>query len=81
MDKTKLYQRAMELARQADFEFWDGETWAPKLQAVDWSCDYDDQLVELVRLTVKTCANLTDDTNSRIRILESFGLHKKYTVD
>lgn len=81
MDKTKLYQRAMELARQADFQFWDGETWAPKLQAIDWSCDYDDQVVELVRLTVKTCANLADNTNSRLLILESFGLAQKYTVD
>ena len=75
MDKTKLYQRAMELARQADFEFWDGETWAPELQAVDWSCDYDDQLVELVRLTVRQCATLADP-NSRVRILEHFGLAK-----
>lgn len=78
MDKTRLYQRAMELARQADFEFWDGETWAPELQAVDWSCDYDDQLVELVRLTVLTCSQYVGDRDSVAvkKLLEDFGLAK-----
>lgn len=73
MDKTKLYQKAMELARGADFEFWQGEGWAPEVQAIDWSCDYDDEVVELVRLTVKQCASLAG-ADSRTRILEHFGL-------
>lgn len=73
MDKKKLYRKAMELARQADFDFWEGESWAPELQAIDWSSDYDDQLVELVRLTVRECASLAG-ADSRTRILEHFGL-------
>lgn len=73
MDKTKLYQKAMELARVADFQFWEGELWAPELQCIDWSCDYDDQIVELVRLTVRQCAALAG-ADSRTRILEHFGL-------
>lgn len=73
MDKTKLYQKAMSLARQADFQFWEGEAWAPELQAVDWSCDYDDELVEIVRLTVRECAQMAAG-DSRVKILESFGM-------
>lgn len=73
MDKKKLYTKAMELARQADFEFWQGEAWAPEVQAIDWSCDYDDEVVELVRLTVRQCASLAG-ADSRVRILEHFGM-------
>lgn len=73
MDKKKLYRKAMNLARQADFQFWDGENWAPELQAIDWSCDYDDEIVELVRLTVRECAELAGG-DSRTRILDNFGL-------
>lgn len=69
------YNKAMELARQADFQFWDGEAWAPELQAIDWSCDYDQELVELVKLTVRECATLAGG-DSRVRILEHFGLAK-----
>lgn len=75
MDKKKLYTKAMELARRADFQFWEGEAWAPELQAIDWSCDYDDEVVELVRLTVRDCAHMADP-QSRIRILEAFGMAK-----
>lgn len=75
MDKKKLYRTSMNLARQADFQFWEGEAWAPELQAIDWSCDYDNEIVELVRLTVRQCAALADD-NSRTRILEHFGMAK-----
>lgn len=73
MDKKKLYTKAMELARQADFQFWEGEAWAPELQAIDWSSDYDDEVVELVRLTVRQCASLAG-ADSRTRILEHFGM-------
>jgi hypothetical protein len=72
MNKT-LYRKTMELARRADFAFWDGESWAPELQAIDWSSDYDDQLVEIVRLTVRECAEVAS-ADSRTKILERFGM-------
>lgn len=72
MNKT-LYRKTMELARRADFVFWDGEAWAPELQAIDWSSDYDDELVELVRLTVRECAEIAS-ADSRTKILERFGM-------
>jgi hypothetical protein len=72
MNKT-LYNKTMELARRADFAFWDGETWAPELQAIDWSSDYDDNLVELVRLAVRECAEIAS-ADSRTKILERFGM-------
>jgi hypothetical protein len=72
MNKT-LYNKTMELARRADFCFWEDETWAPEFQAIDWSSDYDNQLVELVRLVVRECAE-TASADSRVRILERFGM-------
>lgn len=74
--KTTLYRKAMDLARQADFCFWEGEHWAPELQAIDWSSDYDREIVELVKLTVLECASLTTDPKDWVRIMERFGLSK-----
>jgi len=66
----------MELARQADFVFWDGEDWGPpEVDAIDWSSEYDRELVELVRLTVRECAQLAG-AESRVRILDHFGMAK-----
>ena len=73
MNKT-LYRKTMELARQANFIFWDGEDWGPQeVDAIDWSSDYDDELVEIVRLTVRECAQLAG-ADSRTKILERFGM-------
>ena len=73
MNKT-LYRKTMELARQADFVFWSGEDWGPQeVDAIDWSCEYDDELVELVRLTVRECAQLAG-ADSRTKILDHFGM-------
>jgi hypothetical protein len=74
MNKT-LYRKTMELARQANFIFWDGEPWGPppEISAIDWSSDYDDELVEIVRLTVRECAQLAG-ADSRTKILERFGM-------
>jgi hypothetical protein len=73
---NNLYNKAMELARQADFVFWDGETWAPELQAIDWSSDYDDQVVELVKLVVLECRQFVGDNNSVQvkKMLDHFGI-------
>lgn len=72
----KLRNKTLQLARTADFVFWDGESWGPEVEAVDWSCDYDDQLVELVKLTVKECASFTDE-NTRMTIYNHFGINHK----
>ncbi len=73
MNKT-LYRKTMELARQADFVFWDGEAWGPaEVDAIDWSSEYDAELVELVRLTVRECAQLAG-ADSRTKILDHFGM-------
>ena len=75
MNKT-LYNKTMELARQADFAFWEGEAWGPpEVNAIDWSSDYDAEIVELVRLTVRECAQLAG-ADSRTKILERFGMAK-----
>lgn len=82
---TSLYNKAMELARQADFQFWDGEpelevwdgeAWAPEFQPIDWSSDYDDQVVELVKLTVLECRQFVgDNTSVQVKkMLDHFGI-------
>lgn len=72
---SKLEKRTLELARKANFVFWKGEEWGPGTETVDWSCDYDREIVELVRLTVKECAELSNP-ETRIKILTQFGLAK-----
>lgn len=70
---NKLRVKTLNLARRADFVFWDGEPWGPEVEAIDWSSDYDEEIVELVRLTVKECASFTDD-NTKKQILNHFGI-------
>ncbi len=73
---TNLYNKTMELARKSGFQLWDGESWAPELQAIDWSSDYDDQVVEMVKLTVLECRQFVGDNNSVQvkKMLDHFGI-------
>lgn len=48
--------KTFDLARSAGFMYWDNEHWAPENQAIDWSCDYDEELMEFKKLVVRECA-------------------------
>jgi hypothetical protein len=41
------------LAKQAEFEFWEDESWRPPGQLVDWSSDYDKELQKFGELVVE----------------------------
>jgi len=58
----------------SDFCFWDGEHWGPEVEAIDWSSDYDEELVKLVDLVVRECASLCDN-HTKQKILNHFHLH------
>lgn len=47
--------KTFELAKSAGFIMWDNEHWAPEFATVDWSCDYDEELMEFKKLVVREC--------------------------
>jgi len=42
--------RMLQLAEQAGFVMWSDCEWKPKGATIDWSCDYDKELVKFVKL-------------------------------
>lgn len=75
MNKAIIQKKTLEFARKSDFVFWNGEAWGPEVEAVDWSCDYDQELQNFLVFVVKECAELSNP-ESRIKILTHFGLSK-----
>lgn len=47
---------ANSLIKQAGFVFWQDEPWQPEAAVVDWSSNYDRELLELIQLVVRRCA-------------------------
>lgn len=74
MASNSIRTKTLVLARRADFCFWDGEHWGPEVEAIDWSSDYDEELVKLVDLVVRECASLCDN-HTKQKILNHFHLH------
>jgi len=53
MNSTKL----KPLLEKAGFVFWQDENWkAPVTDLIDWSCNYEDELIKLVELVIIDCA-------------------------
>lgn len=73
MNKALIQKRTLEIAKRSDFAFWNGEAWGPEVEAVDWSCNYDEELQNFLVLVVRECAQLSNP-ESRIKILTHFGL-------
>jgi hypothetical protein len=70
----KLTDIAFELAHQAEFIFWDPDEGFGEV--IDWASNYDNEVVDLVRLTVRRCWEISKDD----RILEHFGLMKRVVL-
>lgn len=60
-----------KLAKEAGFIFWENESWKPKDAIIDWSTNYDEDLVRYTRLVVEECLNAKDESDIRQR----FGLN------
>lgn len=48
--------KTLDLAQAAGFQMWGKEPWGPGVRAVDWSCDYDNELEEFKRMIIRECA-------------------------
>ena len=46
---TEFTDEIKALAKEAGFIFWSEEGWKPE-SIIDWSCDYDDDLVKFYHL-------------------------------
>jgi len=47
---TKFIGDIKELAKKAGFVFWGDEEWRATPSIIDWSCDYDDELIRFYHL-------------------------------
>ncbi len=50
-----MNERIKELAKQTGFILWADEDWKPEGETIDWSTNYDNELVKLVELIVREC--------------------------
>ena len=71
----KYFETVRKLAAKAGFVQWDTEEYGPGPGYVDWSSEYDQELENFMLLVVKECVHLSDP-QTRIRILDHFGLSK-----
>lgn len=62
-----MKSKVLELAKQADFVFYENESWKPPGAAIDWFCSYDDELQKFYKLVVQECAyKIADYASARI---------------
>jgi hypothetical protein len=50
-----MNERIVELMAKAGFILWADEEWKPEGETIDWSTNYDNELVKLVELVVREC--------------------------
>ena len=48
----------LEIARKSGFAFWDLESHRPTDATIDWSCDYDIELMRFAENLVSECSKL-----------------------
>jgi len=70
-----MKKKIKKLAKKAGFVIWDDSSWGPGKGNIDWSCDYDKELVKFAQLIVNECAGIAhgSDTPSK-DIKEHFGV-------
>ena len=72
--------KLIELMKEANFCFWDDESWKPEGAIVDWSCNYDKELFKFAELIVQHAAEIanymedTEQTDIGPAILEYFSV-------
>ena len=50
----------LALAEEAGFCMWGNESHKPEGATIDWSCNYDEELVKFAELIVRECAKIAD---------------------
>jgi hypothetical protein len=72
--------KLIELMKEAEFCLWEDESWKPEGAIIDWSCNYDKELVKFAELIVQHAAEIanymeeTEQTDVGPAILEYFGV-------
>jgi hypothetical protein len=61
-----MNDKVKELAEKAGFVLWGDETWNPG-DTIDWSCRYDDELVNYTDLVIQMCADHIMGSSDRYR--------------
>lgn len=69
-----MNSKLKELAEQAGFCFWQDEQWKPEGATIDWSTNYDTELVEFAKLIVDQCADIAEPYGAAHAIKEQFRL-------
>lgn len=71
-----MNDKMKSLLAQAGFCFWEDEPWGPGEGKIDWSLNYDVEIVSLINMVVEDC--LSDlEANvafSRIKLRNKFGV-------
>lgn len=54
MNKEKILQ----IAKESEFAFWDKEPHSPAGATIDWSCEYDRELVLFAENIIRECSKV-----------------------
>ena len=76
-------QKIKELAEEAGFIYWENEEWGPGPGFIDWSSNYDNELVKYTELVVRECAGVCDlyampDGTSELAMMLSSVIKSKF---
>lgn len=68
-----MNDQILKLLKQSDFVLWSNEPWKGS-DFVDWSSNYDDEIVKYTELVVRKCAEACGSQADRDNILKTFGI-------
>lgn len=74
-----MNKRIKELADEAGFIFWNGESWAPHNAEIDWAAQYDEEFQKYTELLIKECLDIiikssVEKTNTIKTVQDHFGI-------
>jgi hypothetical protein len=62
-----MKKKIRKLAKKAGFVIWGDASWGPGKGHVDWSCNYDEELVKYTDLVIQMCADHIMESSDRYR--------------
>ena len=65
------------LVNEADFCFWNAESWGPGAGKIDWSCDYEKEFAKFTELLIRKCIQIDIDNRDAapgVEIAKYFGV-------
>jgi hypothetical protein len=71
-----MHKQIKKLAEAAGFSMWEKESWNSG-DTIDWSCRYDDELVNYTRLVVEECCESLGEDVDTSQLLKRFGFEHR----